>query len=366
MMKSDSQLPRISSGMVFNKRLIILLVGGSVVFIGFFIGMLQMSAPKKVTRETNAPFVDNQAAMEMIHRLQRKKLPHSESTVNEVEDVILEEERFNPLLVTQFDNGSAISVFRQANPPAFEVEHRQSTQEVAVPDISMPVMPNDYKQQNQQNEKKIFLSKRIKANASELIGFEPSAASCAIKAGSVIPAILQTAINSDLPGTIIGKVRQSVFDSVSGRYLLIPQGSTLLGQYDADVAYGQHRILIAWQQLIFPNGDSYQLEGQPGVDGLGAAGLKDKIDNHLLRIFSGSLMFSVLSVGSSLQMHHHETEHDNLQSDIGDPVAQKMAQTGMSMLNKNLNIQPTLIARVGMRFNVLLRQDLVFPGVYCG
>lgn len=368
MSPSDNQLPSLPKGMVINKKLIVLVSCAAVVFLGLFISMLQFSAPKITARDINTPLIDNQSAMEMIHRLQRNKarqpvLHEENETLINQESVFTEQP--NPLLLTKFDNGSAISVFRQVSQPAFDKGHSPVPQTALELPRTEPQMPNDYKQQNQQREKQDFLSHQVSSNASMLAGFEPLTALCAIKAGSVIPAMLQTTINSDLPGTIIGKVRQSVFDSVSGQHLLIPQGSTLLGQYDADVAYGQNRILIAWQRLIFPSGESYQLEGQPGVDGLGAAGLKDKVNNHLARIFSSSLLFSILSAAGNLPRHHGEAEPDALLSTLGDPIAQKMTQTGMSMLNKNLNIQPTLIARVGMRFNVLLRQDLVFPGASC-
>ena len=182
---------------------------------------------------------------------------------------------------------------------------------------------------------------------------------------SVIPVTLQTTINSDLPGAIIGKVRQSVFDSLTGSSLLIPQGSTLLGQYDSNVTYGQNRMLVVWQRLVFPNGDSFQLDGQPGVDGLGTAGLKDRVDSHWQRLIGGSLMYSILGAAGSLQVHHHDREENSLATALGDSIAQRMSETGMTFANKNLNVQPTLIARAGMRFNVLLRKDLVFPDSYC-
>jgi type IV secretion system protein TrbI len=114
-----------------------------------------------------------------------------------------------------------------------------------------------------------------------------------IKAGTIIPATLVTGINSDLPGTMIGKVRRNVYDTVTGNYLLIPQGTTLIGNYDSKVVFGQSRVLIVWSRLIFPNGSSFDLQGMPGVDLTGMAGLHDQVDNHYKRIFGSALLFSV-------------------------------------------------------------------------
>ena len=118
-----------------------------------------------------------------------------------------------------------------------------------------------------------------------------------LKAGSIIPTVLVTGINSDLPGTILGQVRENVYDTVSGNYLLIPQGSKLLASYDSMVAYGQERVLVCWQRLIRPDGTSLSLDCQPGVDLGGYAGFADTVDNHWWRVLTGVALGSVLAAG---------------------------------------------------------------------
>src|SRR5450631_642498 len=118
-----------------------------------------------------------------------------------------------------------------------------------------------------------------------------------VKAGTIIPTVLITGINSDLPGTILGQVRENVYDTVSGNYLLIPQGSKLLASYDSMVAYGQERVLVCWQRLIRPDGTSLSLDCQPGVDLGGYAGFTDTVDNHWWRVLTGVALGSVLAAG---------------------------------------------------------------------
>ena len=90
-----------------------------------------------------------------------------------------------------------------------------------------------------------------------------------VQAGAVIPAALVTGLRSDLPGQITAQVTSNVYDSPTGRFLLIPQGARLIGEYDSRVAFGQSRVLLAWTRLILPNGRSIVLERQPGADAAG-------------------------------------------------------------------------------------------------
>lgn len=185
-----------------------------------------------------------------------------------------------------------------------------------------------------------------------------------VKAGNIIPAILQTPIISDLPGTLVAKVRRDVFDSVSGKHLLIPQGTTLIGAYDSQIATGQARILMAWSRLIFPNGDSINLKGQPGTDAMGASGLRDKVDNHYTKLFGTSFMYSLVTAGTRLTNGNVKVEDMTPQQAATESIAQQIGQTSAALLEKNLSIQPTITIREGTLFNVLLTKDLVLPHAY--
>ena len=176
-----------------------------------------------------------------------------------------------------------------------------------------------------------------------------------VMAGNLIPASLVTGINSDLPGQVIGQVTENVYDTVTGQHLLIPQGSRLIGRYDSVVAFGQSRALIIWTRLILPNGDSIQLDNLPGSDAQGFAGLKDKVDRHTWQFIKGVALSSLLSVGSELA------------SDDGDRLTRALQNAGQDTANiagqriidRNLNVQPTIKIRQGWRFNVIVSRDLI-------
>jgi len=211
---------------------------------------------------------------------------------------------------------------------------------------------------NRQDDKNSFLkAERSEDNflKSRLIGL---ISKYAVQAGTVIPGVLLTGINSDLPGQISGQVSQNVFDSKSGKYLLFPQGAKVIGEYDSRVVYGQERVLIVWTRIIFPNGKSINLEGMPGIDLSGYAGLSDKVNNHYLKIFTGVVLGSVL--GASAQVANGNTRIGN--PDFGElaisGAAQNINDAGQQITRKNLNIQPTIEIRPGYRFNIFVTKDI--------
>ena len=192
---------------------------------------------------------------------------------------------------------------------------------------------------------------------------QPKASNHELFAGSVIPAVLQTGIDSDLPGTITGMVRQTVYDSLNPSVVLIPQGTKVIGAYSSDVAYGQSRVLVAWNRLIFPNGSMIDLKGMIGADGQGESGLSDQVDNHYARIFGSAILMSMLGVGAQLsqpQTGNALTTPSASQQAAG-ALSQQINTVGTNLLNKNLNIQPTLNIRPGMTFNVLVNRTMILP-----
>ena len=187
-----------------------------------------------------------------------------------------------------------------------------------------------------------------------------------VKAGAVIPAVMIGGINSDLPGQVIAQVRENVYDTKSGMFLLIPQGSRLIGMYDSHVAYGQKRILLAWNRIIYPNGDSFNLKGMPGADKAGYAGFFDQVDNHYLKIFGSAVMMSLISAGVQLSQPNNGSSSNTNQTPsvsqtVGAALGQQIGQTAMTITQKNLNIQPTLEIRPGYQFNVMVTADMILP-----
>ncbi len=178
-----------------------------------------------------------------------------------------------------------------------------------------------------------------------------------LKAGAVIPAALVTAINSDLPGSVIGQVTANVYDSITGQHLVVPQGTRLIGIYNSEVLNGQNRVLVAWQRLIFPNGDSIVLEAMPGVDAAGAAGLHDTVDYHPMRLTGAVLLSTLVAYGGNLAQRQRGVQNDV--AIIGETVAQEAGRIGQRIIERELDVPPTLKIRPGWPFYVLVNKDLV-------
>lgn len=189
-----------------------------------------------------------------------------------------------------------------------------------------------------------------------------------VKTGAVIPGIMVTGINSDLPGNIIAQVSQNVFDTATGNHLLLPQGAKLFGVYDSRVIYGQERVLVAWNRVVFPDGSAITLGAMPGSDQSGYAGYSDKVDNHYFRIFGSAILMSMISGGMAYTMDSLDSGGDSdnptLQDEMGSALAAQLGQTTLQLLQRNLNIKPTLEIRPGYQFNVIVTKDMVFQQPY--
>ena len=177
-----------------------------------------------------------------------------------------------------------------------------------------------------------------------------------VMAGTVVPASLITGVNSDLPGTVIAQVTQNVYDTVTGHYVLIPQGARLIGRYDSVIAFGQSRALLVWSRIIYPDGASIMIDNMPASDVAGYAGLSDKVDFHTFRLLKGVVLSTLLGVGTELSF-------DNAESDIVQALresAQTSAnQAGQKIVQRNLEIQPTIKIRPGWPLRVIVHKDLV-------
>ena len=209
---------------------------------------------------------------------------------------------------------------------------------------------------NEQGDKKYFL-KNEESNAAYLGNFEEDPISpYEVKAGTIIPGIMITGINSDLPGSIVGQVRESVFDTVSGNYLLIPQGTKIFGTYDSNVTWGQNRSLIVWQRLIFPNGKSINLSNMPGVDLTGQAGFSDKVNNHFSTLLKGVVLTSITGAGSAIVTND---ENNDYESEAAKAAGIAIINVGNNFAEKALGRQPTIEIRAGYRFNIMVNSDMI-------
>ncbi len=177
-----------------------------------------------------------------------------------------------------------------------------------------------------------------------------------IKAGDVIPAALVTALNSDLPGRIIAQVTAPVYDTVTGQHLLIPQGSRLIGTYANGTRYGDHRLLLVWNRLILPNGWSVNLQEMNATDPGGTSGLTDRTDNHLGRLGIAIGLSAIISVVANEA--EDDDDNNSLSQSVGDAAAQQAAQTGARIVDRELEVRPTLRVRAGAPVRVLVTRDI--------
>jgi type IV secretion system protein VirB10 len=184
-----------------------------------------------------------------------------------------------------------------------------------------------------------------------------------LKAGSIISGVMMGGINSDTPGTIVGQVSEHIYDTATGAYLLIPQGSRMVGTYDSHVVYGQNRIVVIWQRIIYPDGTSLNLEGMVGGDQSGYAGFKQKIDNHYSRLIGAALFASVFVAAGKIATEDDENK-DGTKTDTANAVMETMANLGAQIAERNLNIAPTLRILPGYRFSIICTKDIAFAESY--
>lgn len=304
--------------------------------------------------------------LRQIQQLEDKKLSKADEAL--YGDVAVEEfTRSNPSGVQQ-PGGPAVA--NRLNPQELMQQYLASAGQPGTgggpggyPGMDGMGGPPSMAAENRQDQKRAFLSGT--AEASTYLAQQKKAAiapSQEIKAGWVIPGTMIGGLNSDLPGQIIGQVREAVYDSATGTQCLIPPGSRLVGTYDSGVTLGQTRALAAWQRIIYPDGSSISIDKMPGADQGGYAGFYDQVNNHYLKIFGAGAMLSIFSAGIQLsQPQASGEENTNSSQIIAGALGQQMGQIGMQMAQKNMNIQPTLEIRNGYQFNIMVTKDILLP-----
>lgn len=212
------------------------------------------------------------------------------------------------------------------------------------------------KDQNNQQRKLDFLGQQASGGIYNAHALQAPASPYQVMAGSVIAASLLTGLNSDLPGMVVAQVTEPVFDTVTGRTMLIPQGSRLIGSYDSVVAFGQRRALLVWQRIILPDGSSIQIDNLPATDSAGYAGLADKVDFHTWQLLKGVALSTLLGVGTEISFGSNESD---LLRAIRQSTQQSANEAGQRIVSKNLAIQPTITVRPGWPLRVIVHKDIV-------
>ena len=213
--------------------------------------------------------------------------------------------------------------------------------------------------QNRQDQKEAFMAKSGDGVTRNPAALQLPASPYQVMAGTVIPAALVTGINSDLPGQVIASVTEAVYDTAAGRYLLIPQGSKLIGRYDSQVAFGQRRVLLVWTRLILPDTSSIALDKLPGIDPAGYAGLEDGVDWHWDHILAGTALSTLLGVGAELAAPQSTTDGSRAVIAARESTQDTVNQVGQEITQRNLSIQPTLTIRPGFPMRVMVSKDLI-------
>lgn len=208
---------------------------------------------------------------------------------------------------------------------------------------------------NAQGQKLDFLNAKPDKNIYNPHVVQQPVSPYELLAGTIIPASLITGLNSDLPGLVTAQVTEDVFDSVTGKFLLIPRGSRLIGTYDSVVAFHQSRALVVWQRIVMPNGTSIQIDNLPATDTAGYAGLEDEVDYHTWALLEGVGMSTLLGINTQLSL----SGQSDLVTAIRQSTQDSVNQAGQHITEKALAVQPTITVKPGFPLRVVLNKDLV-------
>jgi len=226
----------------------------------------------------------------------------------------------------------------------------------------------DYDGQNMQTTKAAFLASARQQKTDDYLRSTRTAPLSAyeIKAGWEIPAVLEQSLNSDLPGEIKALIASNVFDTATGRYMLIPQGARLIGKYDSRISYGQDGVQVVWNRIIFPDASSVDINGMVGLDAHGNSGLRYDVDHHYKRLLGFAALTSAFSAAFDLSQRNTQSAltYPSVTDTATASVGREMSQTGAAITRRNLNVQPTIKVPAGYKFTVCVNRDILFDAPY--
>ncbi len=238
---------------------------------------------------------------------------------------------------------------------------------------------NTYQQQNMQGQKLDFLTSQPSKQIYNNNTVQYPASPYILQAGSIIPALLQSKISTNLPGTITAIVSQDVYDSISGKYLLIPRGSRLIGSYNSSISFGQDQVQAKFTRLIRPDGSSILLPNQAGVDSMGTSGFQDDVNNHWGRIIGSAVLSALFNLPALVATNELQNNSNSSTCSGGvcttnsnsagnvlaasslQSIGQGASQVGTQLTTQSLNIQPEIIINAGYQFSVMVTKDIILP-----
>lgn len=351
--ENKSNKPKIQ-GKFYNLKLIKIIIAVIVLLIIYNIFKTD-NKPKKVETINNEEKKDMttktnpyQTTYEDIKDIDITTNQTTNSTTNNNSTNIMTEEQKEKLRQLEEQANQA-----KKSPIAFQLYNRQDTQNHNTQTTNN--FPTDY-DQNRQNSKKNFLFNEAQKALYSTSTIVESISPYELKTGDFFPAVVETAMNSDIYSkVIVARVSQNIYDTVTGKYLLIPQGTTLTGVYDSNITWGQDRLLVIWQQLRFPNGDMLVLDNMQGVDMIGQAGIPGKVNNHFATLLKGVLLSSAMGAATAITT----ADDDDWRSDAGEGAGLAIVQIGDKYTTKALDRQPTIMIKAGDRFNVMVHSNLI-------
>lgn len=351
--ENKSNKPKIQ-GKFYNLKLIKIIIAIVVLLIIYNIFKTD-NKPKKVETINNEEKKDMttktnpyQTTYEDIKDIDITTNQPTNSTTNNNSTSIMTEEQKEKLRQLEEQANQA-----KKSPIAFQLYNRQDTQNHNTQTTNN--FPTDY-DQNRQNSKKNFLFNEAQKALYSTSTIVESISPYELKTGDFFPAVVETAMNSDIYSkVIVARVSQNIYDTVTGKYLLIPQGTTLTGVYDSNITWGQDRLLVIWQQLRFPNGDMLVLDNMQGVDMIGQAGIPGKVNNHFATLLKGVLLSSAMGAATAITT----ADDDDWRSDAGEGAGLAIVQIGDKYTTKALDRQPTIMIKAGDRFNVMVHSNLI-------
>ena len=355
--------PEPKSSVVTNKGKITLaaLIAGGVAFIGVAAGSnilnsksieeAEQNKKDSTSDPTNIPAAKPAQWDNVTNIAQNEKNPAQEiSQLNQNNEFVTQKR-------TSFGDQDVNSIQKAENQNQLQIEKKANESDIEIDKVTRQLEAEKAIKNAEDSE--IYLGSRKKAAKSP---YE-------VMAGSVIPATLQIGLNSDLPGHATAIVRQNVYDSVSGNFLLIPKGTKLFGKYESKVAYGQKRLLMEWNRLIFSDGASISLKDMGGTDKEGYSGFADQVDNHFANLLSGAILMSIIGAGAQLSQPNTPSNgtYPSTQQQFGQVIAGQMGNqistiTGQ-VVQKSMNVQPTIVIRPGYEFNVLVNKDIILEPI---
>jgi type IV secretion system protein VirB10 len=265
-----------------------------------------------------------------------------------------EQRRLQEIETARLSKLFAATAIRVASPVVPTSAHATPGSTLAVPADAPPLDSNAV--QNMQDRKLAFINGPVGRRTVSPDRLANPASPYVVQAGTVIPAALLTGIQSDLPGQVTAQVTDHVYDTPTGQFLLIPQGSRLLGQYDSQISFGQKRVLLVWNRIMLPDGKSIVLGRQQGADARGFSGLEDEVDYHWWDLIKAATLSTLLSVGAELGSNRDESD---LVRALRRGSQDSINNTGQQLVRRQINIQPTLTIRQGFPVGVIVNRDLV-------